>query len=69
MPGAYMTKMQAVAYIMTTIGVGRSVVMRAMAILEENGSIVFEAAPLDARVQRIRQEDVDKVMDFIKGNA
>ncbi len=66
MPGAYMTKTQAISSITLQLNVGRRVVMRAMEILEEQGIITFESIPFDARVQRISQEDMEKVIAYIK---
>ena len=69
MPVQTMPKMQAIGYIMYTLKVGRSVVMLAMDILEQRGTITFETSPLDARAQLISQKDIDKVIEFIRNNA
>lgn len=63
----YMTKKDAVAYIGERTGAGRYIIERKMDQLHYQGVIHVEDDPMDSRKKRISIQDVERVLQFIRG--
>jgi DNA-binding MarR family transcriptional regulator len=63
----FMTKKDAITYIMEQTGVGRYAVDRKIDQLHYQGNIHIEDDPIDSRKKRITIEDVERVIQFLRG--
>jgi len=63
----YMIKKDAIAYITEQTGAGRYIIERKMDQLHYQGIIHVEDDPMDSRKKRISSEDVERVIQLIRG--